>query len=121
MRQVQSCLVWLVFTLLTAASAFGQGSRLSLNAGLGMGFNQGRTSDLADTSGSLVAGAGYRFTDVIVTRVEYQYYNLDIKSAVNEQSGEDTDIGHVDSVTTNLLIQPNNRLHMYGIAGLGWY
>jgi hypothetical protein len=108
---------------LSAVPAHGQSPRLSLNFGLGMGFNQGRTANLADTSGNFVGGIGYKFSSALAGSLEYQFYNLDIKSTPLDvdESGIDQDVGQVDSVSANIMVQPKNRLGLYGIGGVGWY
>src|SRR5512138_2294523 len=105
---------------LSAASAHAQSSRFRINFGLGMGFNQGRTSNLANTSGNFVGGVGYKFSSRFATNLEYQYYSLNLKAAV-EESGTEDDVGQIDSVSANLIFQPKNRLGLYGIGGAGWY
>jgi hypothetical protein len=65
---------------INALPAFAQGSRFTVNFGVGMGFNQGRTANFADTSGNIVAGVGYNISESVSAIAEYQYYNLDIKS-----------------------------------------
>jgi hypothetical protein len=99
---------------------FAQSSRFTVNFGVGMGFNQGRTSNFADTSGNIVAGIGYNFTDAIAATAEYQYYNLDIKNSI-DQPNLNTGIGQLDSISANLLVRIHNKAGIYGIGGAGWY
>jgi len=108
---------------MSAVPAHAQFSKVRLNFGLGMGFNQGRTSSLADTSGNFVGGIGYKFSPKLAANLEYQYYSLVIKnSAGNEDdAGIEDDVGQIDSVSANVIVQPKNRLGLYGIGGVGWY
>jgi opacity protein-like surface antigen len=116
-------IVILAATCLGAVPARAQTSRFRLNFGLGMGFNQGRTSNLAATSGNFVGGVGYNFSSRLAANLEYQYYSLDIKSTATdtEDSGIEDDVGQIDSISANVIVQPKNRLGLYGIGGVGWY
>jgi opacity protein-like surface antigen len=106
---------------INALPAFAQGSRFTVNFGVGMGFNQGRTANFADTSGNIVAGVGYNISESVSAIAEYQYYNLDIKSTDINQATGNTNIGQLDSVTGNVLVRIPNRAGVYGIGGVGWY
>jgi len=107
---------------LSVVPAFAQGTRFTVNFGIGMGFNQGRTANLANTSGNIVAGVGYNLSDAVSATAEYQYYNLEIKSTEEQTEAFEQDVGQVDSITANLLFKiPIKKWGMYGIGGAGWY
>jgi opacity protein-like surface antigen len=102
-------------------SAAAQDSKLALSAGVGMGFNRGRTADFAVTSGNMVAGAGYNFSRSITAMLEYQYYNLEVRPLLIAVAGAESSVASVESVSASLLFRPKNKIGIYGIAGMGWY
>jgi len=104
-----------------ARSAAAQDSKLALSAGVGMGFNRGRTADFAVTSGNMVAGAGYNFSKSITAMLEYQYYNLEVRPLLLAVTDTESSVANVQSVSANLLFRPKNKIGIYGIAGLGRY
>ena len=110
-----------VAACLSIVPAFAQGTRFTGNFGIGMGFNQGRTANLANTSGNIVVGVGYNISEVVSATAEYQYYNLENKSTEAQTEALEQDVGQVDSITANLLFKIPSKWGMYGIGGVGWY
>ena len=106
---------------LHARPAIAQGPKLALTAGVGMGFNQGRTADFADTSGNIVVGAGYNLNTALTTMLEYQYYNMEVKSPILNPSDTDSDVARLESISANLIYRRGKKVGIYGIGGVGWY
>jgi opacity protein-like surface antigen len=115
-----------IFTCISMSPALAQQSqqsypRFTINAGIGPGFNQSRTSDFANTSFQVVGGGGYNFSHSVGTSIEYQYYNLSIKDSVAQQASLADPSGHLGSLTLNGIFRIPNHLGIYGIGGGGWY
>jgi hypothetical protein len=98
-------------------------SRFSFEFGGGGNAPAGDSSQYITWGGQFVTGAGYRFSPMVSTLVEFQYIYDKLPGAVIAQTGADG--GHADiwSFTLQPVIDltPRHRTNLYIIGGGGFY
>lgn len=90
--------------------------------GSGIGFNQGRLADLADTSGNFVLGGGIDFNRKFGVSLEYQFYNIEVKDSVMLAAQIPQAVAMMHSLTLNPIYRFKGRRFIpYVTGGGGWY
>jgi opacity protein-like surface antigen len=114
--QLRTLIIWAV--LISSASA----QRYTFNVGGGPGFPVSQTSDLANTSYHVVAGAGRNLHSHVKLDGEFMFHGLPVKDEVINAIDVPSAKGRLYSFTGNILVGAGSAAKsVYLIGGGGWY
>lgn len=114
---------YLVAVLCTVFTLPALAQRFNLNFGAGPGFPLSRTSDFANISYHLVAGAGANLHSHVKMNAEFMFHGLPVQQSISDQLGVSNVKGRLYSLTGNLILGTSigRGKNVYVIGGGGWY